>query len=151
MTDYAENQKHGTSPQGSGYEYVHGQVRRKAENATGENRYVRRRTGGSERNSEKYDLGLGVGSKKAANGRYTSYFSRISRSYSPYSDTPEINFGTFSQKHRLVNIPLLHNTDLCVIMSPVIQNCGGHRTTSSSAPQVLVSQQIGTGLFYVNI
>ena len=58
-TSYAENKEYEQTAKTGRHEHVHGQVRRKAENAARENRDERRRTRGSEWRFTKDNLQLG--------------------------------------------------------------------------------------------
>jgi len=67
-----DNKTYGTSPQGSGYEYLHGSLCNSAEDAARKSRANRRGIGGEKRSISNNDIQLGVCHTQAADRRQPS-------------------------------------------------------------------------------
>jgi len=90
MKHYADNQTYGTSPQGSGYEYLHRSVCRPAEESARKGGTLRRRTGGTFGDSSHYTLQLGI-RRPHTNQRRSLKSCGSPRSEHPYTDTKRVS------------------------------------------------------------
>ena len=89
MSRIAEKPKYGTSPQGSGYEYVHRSVCRPAEEPARKGGTLRRRTGGTTRSQTKHHLQVGASDKLSQRCRFTKN-CRSLRYFSTDFDTERV-------------------------------------------------------------